>query len=178
MCAEETPLHALTVWCAYERNLGDFSCQLKRALTQLESKFSYVRWEGLLKLVEIIAPLVRRRGAGAAQERSGGKNALSLTPSSQVALKDERAKKTFLHRMAESKVQSKVFGHILDGQRMLGGRAGVDGVGLTLPGLRVESEKYAMVGWESGHGSHGAHAGFIDCRLLRFFSLLTAHRSR
>lgn len=124
MCAEETPLHALTVWCAYERNLGDFSCQLKRALTQLESKFSYVRWEGLLKLVEIIAPLVRRRGAGAAQERSGGKNALSLTPSSQVALKDERAKKTFLHRMAESKVQSKVFGHILDGQRMLGGARG------------------------------------------------------
>lgn len=56
-----------------------------------ESKFSYVRWEGLVKLLEIVSLV--------------------------VSSKDERARQQFLSRLAQSKTQSKVFGAIIDGSQ-------------------------------------------------------------
>jgi hypothetical protein len=48
---EDTPSHILNSWLAAERSSSELSYHIKRALVLLESKFSYARWEGLVKLL-------------------------------------------------------------------------------------------------------------------------------
>ncbi len=78
----------LTETINFERLAGQVSADLRTALQMLESKFCYMRWDGLVSLLELV----------------------------NLALKDTHKIGAFLgNLMAKNKMQQRIFGLIIDG---------------------------------------------------------------